>query len=105
MSQHKEIDVYELVLNRDIFSKGMGVHFNLAKPIRCRNMREMSTLPFINRNFAENGNHIHFKYQEDIEMHTVLLDPGLDRNVMVIALARFIEPVADSKAVDILVKG
>ena len=105
-AESMELDVYEMLQNTDPLSKGMGLQFTLAKPIRCKNMQEVSNLEFIYRNFTEGENELYFKYREDIGMHTVLISPPTNNDrVVIIALARFVEPAGDTKAVDLLVKG
>lgn len=104
-AHHMELDVYELIMNKSVFSKSTGVTFSLAPPIRCKNMQEVSNLQFIYVNFKEGRNEMYFQYREDIGMHAIMLDPNPDENVIIIALAKFVEPTADRQAVDLLAKG
>lgn len=99
-SKYTPIDVliFPLLKNEGKFQE-FGLKILLGRPFRCKNVQQVSTLPFIVEKFHERQNEVYFQWREDLSLHTVHMDPNPDKDTIIIALAKFNKK--DRRAVDL----
>lgn len=93
-----ELDVYEMIANT-ADSVRFGLKFNLAPAIRCKNVQEVSNLPFIYHHFKEGKNELYFRWYDSVSLYAIFIDKKANGDIIIIGFARFAEP-NDSRAVD-----
>ena len=72
-----------------------------GEPVECNSVEEVGLLPFINKFFKDGQTEIYFRWIEELQAHAVVMDPELDDDTTVVALAQFISTnFHDTDAVD-----